>query len=191
MSAATATARNAADSAQAATRAGRKDWLASLQDEAKTFVKGDNNSPWAIFAETVIGCVPVLGQLVDARDIIKGLVEVSGAPTSPLGWFNLITALIGLVPGGGDAVKRSLRAVKGGTVHIDELLDMIRKIYKGDPEKLLKETLDVSNLRATLNRILDNPNLTRRLSPEVRKSIDTIQANLNKQFAAFKKEVDD
>lgn len=190
MSGAAIAVRGATESAQAATRAERSGWLASLKDETLSFFKGDNNAPWAILAETVIGCIPVVGQLVDARDIIKGLVEVSGAPASPLGWFNLITALIGLVPGGGDAVKRSLRAVKSGAVQIDDLLDMIRRIYKGDPEKLLKETLDVSRLRATLNKILDNPNLTQRLSPEVRKSIDTIQANLNKQFAAFKKEVD-
>ena len=103
MSGAVVAIRGTAEGAQAATRAGRKNWLASLQDEAKSFVKGDNNSPWAILAETVIGCVPILGQLVDARDIIKGLVQVSGAPTSPLGWFNLITALIGLVPGSGSA----------------------------------------------------------------------------------------
>ena len=140
--------RGATESAQAAGRAERKGWLASLRDEALSFVKGDNNAPWAILAETVIGCVPILGRVVDARDIIRGLVEVAGAPASPLAWFNLITALIGLVPGGGDAVKRSLRAVKSGAVHIDELLDMIRRLYKGDPEKLLKEVLDLSKLEA-------------------------------------------
>ena len=182
--------RGGAEVAQATARQQRKGWLASLRDEAVSFVKGDNNSPWAILAETVIGCVPILGQVVDARDIIKGLVEVAGAPASPLAWFNLITALIGLVPGAGDAVKRSLRAVKSRAVHIDELLDMIRRIYKGDPEKALREALDLGKLRKFLSDILDNPNLAKRLSPEVRRSIDNIQANLNRQFDAFKREVD-
>jgi hypothetical protein len=173
-----------------AAKAQRKGWFESLKDEAVSFLKGDNNAPWAILAETVIGCVPILGQLVDARDIIKGLIEVSGAPASPLAWFNLITALIGLVPGGGDAVKRSARALKSGAMHIDEFLPMIRRIYKGDPEKALKEALDLSKLQRHLNTILDNPNLIRQLSPQVRKSVDEIQANLNKQFANFKKEID-
>lgn len=168
----------------------RKGWLASLRDEAISFVKGDNNSPWAILAETVIGCVPILGQIVDARDIIKGLVEVSGAPSSPSAWFNLITALIGLIPGAGDATKRGLRSVKAGATHVDDLLDMIRRIYKGDPERALREALDISAIRRHLDRILDNPNLTRRLSPEVRRSIDNIQANLGRQFDAFKRQVD-
>lgn len=190
MSGAAIAVRGTTESAQAATRAERSGWLASLQEEALSFFKGDNNAPWAILAETVIGCIPVVGQLVDARDIIKGLVEVSGAPASPLAWFNLITALVGLVPGGGDAAKRSLRAVKSGAVQIDDLLDMIRRLYKGDPEKLLKDVLDVSKLRKYLNDILDNPCLASRLSPDVRKTVDDIQTNLNKQFDAFKKEVD-
>jgi hypothetical protein len=133
----------------------------------------------------------VLGQLVDARDIIKGLIEVSAAPASPAAWFNLITALIGLIPGGGDAAKRSMRAIKSGAVHTDELLDMIRRLYKGDPEKLLKDVLDVSKLRKQLDQILSNPKLRAHLGPEASKRLDAIQSNLNKQFDAFKKEIDD
>lgn len=98
MSGAAVAARGASAVSKSASRSG---WLASLKDDAVSFLKGDNNAPWAILAESVIGCIPVLGQLVDARDIIKGLIEVSAAPASPAAWFNLITALIGLVPGGG------------------------------------------------------------------------------------------
>jgi hypothetical protein len=190
MSTTTLTRRGAEEAAQAGARADRKGWLASVQDEAVSFLKGDNNAPWAILAETVIGCVPVLGQVVDARDILKALVEVSSAPASPLAWFNLITALIGLIPGGGDAVKRSLRAVKSGAVHTDELLAMIRRLYKGDPEKLLREVLDLSRLRKTLDDILANPTLTKRLSPELKQSVAQIRQNLSQQFSAFKREVD-
>lgn len=174
----------------AAAGSSRAGWLDSLKSEAMSFLKGDNNSPWAILAETVIGCVPVLGQLVDARDIIKGLVEVAAAPASPLAWFNLITALIGLIPGGGDAAKRSLRAVKSGAVNVDELLDMVRRLYKGDPEKLLRDALDLSKLRGYLNQILDNPRMTGLLNDEARRSIAAVQTGLNKQFDAFSKEVD-
>ncbi|MBZ8143055.1 hypothetical protein CLD22_24625, partial [Rubrivivax gelatinosus] len=166
MSSAAVATRGAAHAAQATSGTAHAGWLESLKDEAVRFVKGDSNAPWAILAETVIGCVPVLGQIVDARDVIKGLVEVAGAPACPLAWFNLITALIGLIPGGGDAVKRSTRAIKSGAVRVDELLDMIRRYYKGDPEKLLREALDLAKLRKQLDNILGNPNFTRQLSPE-------------------------
>ena len=188
MSGAAVAVRGASSAAKAGSRSG---WLASLKDDAVSFLKGENNAPWAILAESVIGCIPVLGQLVDARDIIKGLIEVSAAPASPAAWFNLITALIGLIPGGGDAAKRSMRAVKSGAVHTDELLDMIRRIYKGDPEKLLKEVLDVSKLRKQLDDMLSNSKLREHLGPETSKRLDSIQSNLNKQFDAFKKEIDD
>lgn len=188
MSGAAVAARGAGSVAKTSSRSG---WLGSLKDDAVSFLKGENNAPWAILAESVIGCIPVLGQLVDARDIIKGLIEVSAAPASPAAWFNLITALIGLIPGGGDAAKRSMRAIKSGAVHTDELLDMIRRLYKGDPEKLLKDVLDVSKLRKQLDQILSNPKLRAHLGPEASKRLDAIQSNLNKQFDAFKKEIDD
>lgn len=165
-------------------------WWESFQSEAISFFKGDNNAPWAILVETAIGCVPILGQLVDARDIIKGLVEVSSAPSNPMAWFNLITALIGLVPGGGDAAKRSLRAVKAGTTSVDDLLAMIRRLYKGDPEVLLRKVLDVSTLRSKLDEILTNPRLLRQLPADMRRQVDEIRQGLGKQFDHFKKEVD-
>lgn len=186
MSGAAAVAKGGAAVAQAE----RSGWFDSIKNEALSFVKGDNNAPWAILAETVIGCVPILGQVVDARDIIKGLVEVSGAPASPLAWFNLITALIGLIPGGGDAAKRALRSVKAGATQVDDLLAMIRRIYKGDPEALLRKVLDLSTLRKSLDDILADSRLTSRLSPELKQSVEGIRTNLTKQFDSFKKEVD-
>ncbi|MBB2917171.1 hypothetical protein [Cupriavidus alkaliphilus] len=175
---------------RATARSQRKGWFDSLADEAVSFFKGDNNAPWAILAETVIGCVPVLGQVIDARDIIKGLVEVSGAPASPAAWFNLITALIGVVPGGGDATKRSLRAIKSGTASIDSLLDLMRKFGKGDPEKFLREMMDPSKLQKLLDDMLNNPALRRQLSPSSQRQLDSIRNNLTKQFGAFKREID-
>ena len=165
-------------------------WFESLKSESLSFLKGDNNAPWAILAETAIGCVPVLGQIVDARDIVKGLVEVSGKPDSAAGWFNVITALIGLIPGGGDAAKRSLRAVKSGAANVDDLLAMIRRFYSGDPEKLLRQVMDLGPLRKKLDEILNNPRLINQLSPQMRAQVSRIRNSLDKQFASFKKEVD-
>lgn len=166
-------------------------WLDRLKSEAILFLEGDNNSPWAILAETVIGCVPVLGQVVDARDIIKGLREVSEAPASSLAWFMLFTALIGLIPGGGDAVKRGLRVIKADASHLDELLDVIRRFGKGDPEKAIKDLMNPSRLQKSLDDILGNPHLLERLSPELHSKIGRIRQDLSKRFEEFKKEVDE
>lgn len=190
MGGAAAVARHTDDVAKGASKAERSSWLADLKEESISFLKGDNNSPWAIFAETVIGCVPVLGQMVDARDIIKALIEISAAPASPLAWFNLITALIGLIPGGGDLVKRSLRSVKMGSTRIEDLLVFIRKYYKGDPEQLIRETLDLSKIRGKFNDLLSNQSLTKQFSPEVQRSISTIKSKMDTQFAAFQQEVE-
>jgi len=190
MGGAAAVARHTDDVAEGASKAERSSWLADLKEESISFLKGDNNSPWAIFAETVIGCVPVLGQLVDARDIIKALIEISAAPASPLAWFNLITALIGLIPGGGDLVKRSLRSVKMGSTRIEDLLAFIRKYYKGDPEQLIREMLDLSKIRGKFNDLLSNQSLTKQFSPEVRKNISTIKNKMDAQFAAFQQEIE-
>jgi len=166
-------------------------WLEQLRSEAISFLEGDNNSPWAILAETAIGCVPILGQIVDARDVIKGLRDVSEASASSLAWFMLFTALIGLIPGGGDAVKRGLRVIKADASHLDELLDVIRRFGKGDPEKAIKDLMNPSRLQKSLNDILGNPHLLERLSPELRGKISRIRQDLSKRFEDFKTEVDE
>lgn len=43
--------------------------------------------------------------------------------------------------------------------------------YKGGPENVVKEALQISELRKTLDDIPTNPNHTKRLSPEVHHSI--------------------
>lgn len=151
-----------------------------------TFLKGDSTGGWAIIAETVIGCVPVLGQLVDARDIIKAIIILTANPSSAAGWFDLITALIGLVPGGGDAVKMSLKSVKKGALPIDSILDGIRKFGKGDPEQLIRKCLDLNALQKNLDKILTNQILNQ-LSPAARKNVDQIRNNLGKQLQEFKR----
>ena len=81
----------------------------SLWDGTKKFLKGDYDGPNALLIDTVLGLVPGVGQVIDARDIIRGLTAVSANAASFGSWFELITALIGLVPGGGDFLKRALR----------------------------------------------------------------------------------
>lgn len=172
------------------TRAGRS-WLDSIKQEALSFLQGDNNAPWAILAETVLGCVPIVGQVIDARDVIKGLAEVAHAPQSSMAWFNLVTALIGIVPGGGDAAKRGMRAVKSGTVQVDELLAVIRRFYKGDPEQLLKQVLDPGRITGKLEEVLASPALRNNVSKDLQRSIDTLRGQIGQRVAELRRDVDD
>ncbi|MGV8916747.1 MAG: hypothetical protein ACOH2R_02925 [Pseudomonas sp.] len=163
----------------------------SLMEESLSFFKGDNNAPWAILAETAMGCVPILGQVVDARDIVKGLVEISDEPNSELAWFNMITALIGLVPGGGDAAKRSMRAIKSGAMNRDDLLAMIRRFYSGDPEQLLRKVMDPAVLEKKLAQVFDNPHLLKMLSEDMRWRIVAIRREFKGHLSRFEKEIND
>lgn len=165
-------------------------WLDKIKKEATSFLKGENNGAWAILAETALGLVPGVGQVIDARDILKALVTLGSNPASYSGWFDLITALIGLIPGGGDAVKRSLRAVKAGTLTLDGLFTGLRKLGVGNPEKVLADCLDPGRLKKYLDDMLANPALRRLLDADTTRMLDQIRGNMAKQFDAFKKEVD-
>lgn len=183
-------ARSPSLTSSSGTRPGRV-WLDSIRDEAISFLRGDNNAPWAILAETVLGCVPILGQVIDARDVIKGLAEVGDAPRSEAAWFNLVTALVGIVPGGGDAVKRSTRAVRAGTLQIDEVLDFIRRFHHGDPEQVLRRVLDPGKIVARLEDVLASPALTGNVAPELARRIALLRSEIGARAAALKGQVDD
>ena len=118
------------------------DWFFGL-------IEGDfNDDPTAaqIIIGTVIGCIPVIGQIMDVRDICANLKKLHKAPEDALLWVGLVVTLIGLVPGAGDLVKGVFRFVlkflrKGG----DEAVGAIRSILAflrgrgyGDPVKYLK-----------------------------------------------------
>lgn len=165
-------------------------WLSKIKKEAVSFLKGENNGAWAILAETALGLVPGVGQVIDARDILKALVTLGSNPASPGGWFDLITALIGLIPGGGDAVKRSLRGVKSGGITLDGLFAGLRKMGVGNPEKILADCLDLGRLKGYLEQMLNNPAMRRMLDADTTRMLDSIRNNMTKQFDAFKKEVD-
>lgn len=118
------------------------DWFFGL-------IEGDfNEDPSAaqIIIGTVIGCIPVIGQIMDVRDICANLKKLNKDPEDALLWVGLVVTLIGLVPGAGDLVKGVFRFVlkflrKGG----DEAVGAIRSILAflrgrgyGDPVKYLK-----------------------------------------------------
>jgi hypothetical protein len=69
---------------------------------------GDNGSWSALGGQTVVGFIPIVGQIADARDTIAAAGKVIGGEEG--GWTALGAAAIGWVPGLGDAAKGGIRA---------------------------------------------------------------------------------
>ena len=154
-------------------------WFAVLQKEAGSFLTGENTSTWALFAEIVIGAVPIAGQLIDARDIIKAVLNLKNKPSDSTLWFLLIAALIGLIPVFGDAVKSAIKAIKIGGKSPADLFAFIRKFGKGNAEEALRKALDVSKLKGLLNSIL-TPKFLNSLSKSNKQKLIQIQKDFDR-----------
>lgn len=154
-------------------------WFEALKEETGSFLAGENTSSWALFAEIVIGAVPIAGQLIDARDIIKAVMNLKDKPSDTTLWFLLIAALIGLIPVVGDAVKSAIKAVKIGGKNPADLFAFIRKFGKGNAEQALKKALDVSKLKGLLNSIL-TPKFLNSLSKSNKQKLIQIQKDFDR-----------
>lgn len=164
-------------------------WFEALKKETGTFLRGENTSTWALFAEIIIGVIPVAGQLIDGRDIIKAIMELKDNPTNTTLWFLLIAALIGLIPGFGDAVKGAIKAIKIGGKSPADLFAFIRKYGTGNAEQALKQALDVSKLKNLLNRIL-TPKFLNSLSKAQKQKIIQIQVYFDRYANQIIKDID-
>lgn len=174
----------------------QRGWFDESLTAAKQFAKGEYDGPAAMLLDVALGMVPVIGQAIDARDIILGLIDVSDQPNNYDAYFNLITAFIGVVPGGGDALKRALRSVKRGGAPAEDLLSMLRGLGKGNVEKLVLDTLDFSKIQPhiqTLTATLKNNRFVEGLDTEVRQRVmstaNRLEASLSQHFKRFAEEV--
>ncbi|KXZ68588.1 hypothetical protein [Acinetobacter venetianus] len=125
-------------------------WFMGLLD-------GSGTGPSQIIVTAVLGCVPVVGQLFDLRDLIKGVILVSATPANVMGWVDLVITLIGCIPGFGDAFKAGFKLAKNGA-NAERVFDAMRKYAKIDPKKALKE-MDWNKLKneciSLLNKMID------------------------------------
>lgn len=174
----------------------QRGWFDESLTAAKQFAKGEYDGPAAMLLDVALGMVPVIGQAIDARDIILGLIDVSDQPDNYDAYFNLITAFIGVVPGGGDALKRALRSVKRGGAPAEDLLSMLRGLGKGNVEKLVLDALDFSKIQPhiqTLTATLKNNRFIEGLDTEVRQRVistaNRLEARLSQHFKRFAEEV--
>lgn len=67
----------------------------------------DNHSWSATGGQVVVGLIPIVGQIADARDTIASVGQVLRGEDG--GWLNLGASIVGWVPGIGDAAKAAIR----------------------------------------------------------------------------------
>ncbi len=125
-------------------------WFLGLLD-------GSGTGPSQIIVTAILGCVPVVGQLFDLRDLIKGIILVATNPANIMGWVDLVITLIGCIPGFGDAFKAGFKLARSGA-NAERVFDAMRKYAKIDPKKALKE-MDWNQLKnkclSLLNKMID------------------------------------
>jgi RHS repeat-associated protein len=114
------------------------DAMKALEPVAEQVIEGDfhkGETTWGgVGSNVVVGLIPVVGQIADARDSFAALGGVWDKPTSGKSWGNLALAAAAWIPGAGDLLK--------GGVKIE------RKIVKAGvqaSEKAVQETAQATN----------------------------------------------
>jgi hypothetical protein len=80
----------------------------------------------------VVGVIPIVGQIADARDTVAAIRNVWNAPKTGGAWVGLGLAAVGWIPIAGDAIKG---ARIGGKI----VKEVGEKALKESGEKALKE----------------------------------------------------
>ena len=123
-----------------------------LLDEAIDVAKGlageciKEQSTGGLVLDTIIGFVPIAGQVADVRDVICHVYFMSTDPKerkSVSRWVGLLFTLIGFIPGVGDIIKNLYKGTKKGIAKIGgALIEKIKKIFPNNPEDYLRKLHD-------------------------------------------------
>ena len=126
----------------------------SVNGWLKGLVTGAGDSPSHIIVTGVLGVVPGVGQAMDARDLILGVIALSAAPTSPMAWLEILISLIGCVPAVGDALKVGFKLmVKGHS--LARVLDSVSPKLRGNVEAWMKH-IDWADISRTCRKGFDD-----------------------------------
>lgn len=109
-----------------------------LGEWLKGLVTGQGDSPSQVIVSGILSVVPGLGQAMDVRDIVVGVIAISACPTSPAAWLDISITLIGCVPVAGDGLKTGFRLLKGGEA-LPRILDGLSPKVRGNVEKWFRE----------------------------------------------------
>jgi len=142
--------------APTATPAKAKEGIGSFVDG---MVKGDfsENDSWSKTGGQIAGgFIPIYGQIADARDTAAAIGDVWNGREG--GWVNLGAAVVGWVPGFGDAAKS---AIKGGRKLADAGSEVTEQLAKrGDDvaEAVTRERIVLEGgTIGSWNRVLNQP----------------------------------
>ncbi|MEN9660054.1 MAG: hypothetical protein RL571_3519 [Pseudomonadota bacterium] len=147
MSAATAGGKAATKAALDQADRGIGGWLHGL-------VSGKGDNPSQIIVTAVLGVVPGVGQVMDARDIILSILSLTANPANPFAWLDLVINVLGCIPGVGDAFKAVFKLAKVGTP-LSRILDVLPAKMRGNAYKWLKE-MDFGKLAGQLKALIDD-----------------------------------
>jgi hypothetical protein len=107
------------------------DWLMGL-------VSGQGSSPSQVIVSGILSVIPGLGQAMDLRDIVTGIIAISKSPASPMAWLDISITLIGCIPVMGDALKVSFRLLKSGK-SMSRVLDAASPKLRGNLDQWFKQ----------------------------------------------------
>lgn len=104
----------------------------------KDLVTGAGSSPSHIIITGVLGVIPGVGQVMDARDIILAVIMIAKSPAGIAGWVELVITLIGCVPAVGDALKVGFKLMKQGH-NFGRVLEAVSPALRGNVEKYMRK----------------------------------------------------
>lgn len=119
------------------------DWLKGL-------VTGEGSSPSQIIVAGVLSVIPGLGQAMDLRDIVLGVIVIAKTPACPMAWLDISITLVGCIPVMGDGLKTGFRLLKGGA-SLPRILDAASPALKGNLEKWFRN-LDWGQIAASVKK---------------------------------------
>ncbi|CDG83166.1 putative uncharacterized protein [Janthinobacterium agaricidamnosum NBRC 102515 = DSM 9628] len=122
-------------------------WLTDL-------VSGAGSSPSHIIVTGILGVVPGVGQAMDARDLILGVIHISKSPAAVGGWVELVITLIGCVPAIGDTMKVGFKFMKQGH-NFGRVLEAVSPKLRGNVEKFMRQ-IDWSMLTRNSKSLFKN-----------------------------------
>ena len=132
-----------------------------------------------LMGEIILGCIPVVGSAIDAICIAEWCYDTYQKPAlldDPMHQMNGVFCAIGVIPGLGDAMKISGRAIT----------DAMRKVKTGSPEKI-QEAIK-------LIRGLSNGNIVKwivKMRSEIRIYADEAKVILTKMRVALQKVINE
>jgi hypothetical protein len=119
-------------------------WLSGL-------ITGKGDSPSHAIVTAVLGVVPGLGQIMDARDAILDIVTLTQTPEDTGAWVGLTITLIGFIPVFGDGIKCTFKLARSGHA-FPRLLDLLPNKYRGNIVRWIKE-MDFASIAAQVKGI--------------------------------------